>query len=205
MNGRFRLRNKSIRKALKVTNIVIILATLVPFIFNTLYYNIVLNQYERIIENVYSANSLSSGLKGEIYTTMWNIVTGKTVFEDNSQYELLDRIKGNLDLLEKNANSEDNSYLIFVARNTVETLEGYVRRIGGNIERNRPVSENETILAEIASVSDLLYDVLQKFVAAEMVLAHIQNKNLQRSMDLMTIVQIVLFLSILLFLLRNYR
>lgn len=205
MNGRFRLRNKSIRKALKVTNIVIILATLVPFIFNTLYYNIVLNQYERIIENVYSANSLSSGLKGEIYTTMWNIVTGKTVFEDNSQYELLDRIKGNLDLLEKNANSEDNSYLIFVAHNTVETLEGYVRRIGGNIERNRPVSENETILAEIASVSDLLYDVLQKFVAAEMVLAHIQNKNLQRSMDLMTIVQIVLFLSILLFLLRNYR
>jgi len=88
MNGRFRLRNKSIRKALKVTNIVIILATLVPFIFNTLYYNIVLNQYERIIENVYGANSLSSRLKGEIYTTVWNVVSGKTKFEDGTQYAI---------------------------------------------------------------------------------------------------------------------
>lgn len=205
IKGLFRIRTRSIRKALKVTNIVIILATLVPFLFNTLYYNIVLNQYERIIENVYSANSLSSGLKGEIYTTMWNIVTGKSEFADGTQNELLDRIKASLDLLERNANSEDNSYLILVARNTVETLEGYVRKIGDNIAQNRPVSENEQILDEVSSVSDLLYDVLQKFVAAEMVLAHVQNTDLQRSMDLMTIVQIVLFAAILLFLMSNYR
>ncbi len=188
-----------------MTNVVIIVATLAPFLFNTLYYNIVLNQYGRIIENVYSANSLSSGLKGEIYTTMWNIVTGKTEFADDTQYELISRIKGSLDLLEGNANSEDNSYLIMVARNTVETMEGYVAKIGDNIAAERPVSENEGILAEISSVSDLLYDVIQKFVAAEMVLAHEQNAALKRSMELMTLVQTVLFASILLFLMRNYR
>ena len=53
-----RLRTNSIRKTLRVTNIVIILATLVPFLISTLYYNSTLNQYERIIENVYNANSL---------------------------------------------------------------------------------------------------------------------------------------------------
>jgi two-component system sensor histidine kinase YesM len=199
------MRTNSIRKALKFTNIVIILASIVPFIINTLYYNIALHQYEGIIENVYSANSLSSNLKNDIYTTMWNIVTGKTEFRDNTQYALIDRIKDNLDELEKNANSVDNGYLVQVARNTLETMEGYVDKIGYNIAHDRPVRENEKILGEITSVSDLLYDVIQKFVAAEMELAHIQNAKIQRSMDLMTLTQILLFLAILLFLMRNYR
>jgi two-component system sensor histidine kinase YesM len=199
------MHTNSIRKTLKFTNIVIILASVVPFIINTLYYNIALNQYEGIIENVYSANSLSSSLKGEIYTTMWNIVTGKTEFKDNTQYALIDRIRENLDHLEKNANSADNGYLVQVARNTLETMEGYVDKIGDNIARGSPVSENEKILGDITSVSDLLYDVLQKFVAAEMELAHIQNTKIQRSMDLMTFTQVFLFVAILLFLLRNYR
>lgn len=199
------IRTDSIRKTLKFTNIVIILASIVPFIINTLYYNIAINQYEGIIENVYSANSLSSRLKDEIYTTMWNIVTGKTEFRDNTQYELIDRIKKNLDQLEKHANSADNGYLVQVARNTLETMEGYVDKIGDNIAHDRPVRENEKILGEITSVSDLLYDVIQKFVAAEMELAHIQNTKIQRSKDLMTLTQILLFVAILLFLLRNYR
>jgi hypothetical protein len=65
---------------LQVTNTVVIVAALVPLLISTLYYNVTLNQYERIIENVYNANSLSSRLKGDIYTTMWNVVSGKTRF-----------------------------------------------------------------------------------------------------------------------------
>ena len=199
------MRTNSIRKTLKFTNIVIILASIVPLIINTLYYNIAINQYEGIIENVYSANSLSSRLKGEIYTTMWNVVTGKTDFKENTQYELIDRIKKNLNQLEKHANSADNGYLIQVARNTLDTMEGYVNKIGDNIAHDRPVRENEKILGEITSVSDLLYDVIQKFVAAEMELAHIQNTKIQHSKNLMTLTQVLLFVAILLFLLRNYR
>lgn len=198
-------RTNSIRKTLQVTNIVIIVATLVPFLISTLYYNITLSQYERIIQNVYSANSLSSHLKGEIYTTMWNVVSGKTSFEDDTQYELIDRIMNRLDELERNANSEDNSYLIQVARNSLETMESYVDKIGGNIANSRPVSENEKILGEIGSVSELLYDVLQKFVVAETVIAHIQNTRIQRSLDLMTFFQMLLFASILAFIFRNFR
>jgi two-component system sensor histidine kinase YesM len=199
------MRATSIRKTLKFTNIVIILASILPFIINTVYYNIAMNQYERIIENVYSANSLSSRLKGEIYTTMWNVVTGKTAFKENTQYTLIDRITNNLDQLKENANSADNEYLVQVARNTLDTMKGYVDRIGDNIAHDRPVHENEKILTEITSVSDLLYDVIQKFVAAEMELAHIQDTRIKRSMDLMTYTQMLLFFAILLFLLRNYR
>jgi two-component system sensor histidine kinase YesM len=198
------VRTKSIRKTLQVTNTVIILATLVPFLLSTLYYNLTLNQYERIIENVYSANSLSSGLRDEIYITIWNVVAGKTRFGDNTQYELTTRIRSRLDELEKNA-YEDDSYLIQVARNTLETIESYVDKIGGNIAANRPVHDNEEILGEISSVSELLYDVIQKFVAAETEIAHIQNTRIQRSLDLMTAFQAALFAAILAFLFRNYR
>lgn len=200
-----RVRTKSIRKTLQVTTLVIIVATLVPFMINTLYYNLTLNQYERIIENVYSANSLSSRLQDEIYITIWNVVAGKTRFSDNTQYELTTRIRSRLDELEKNANSEDDRYLIGVARNTLETIESYVDKIGDNIANGRPVHDNEKILGEISSVSSLLYDVIQKFVAAETEIAHLQNARIQRSMDLMVILQVVLFTATLAFLFRNYR
>jgi len=190
---------------LQVTNIVIILAALVPLLISTLYYSITLNKYDRIIENVSNANSLSNRLQGEIYTAMWNVVSGKTRFGDNLQYELMDRIRGRLDELQRNANSEDNSYLIQVARNTLETIESYVNMMGENIANDGPVSVNEQILGEISSVSELLYDVIQTFVAAEMEIAHIQNTRIQRSIDLMTIFQVVLLASILVFLFRNYR
>ena len=70
VKSRKRARTNSIRGILQVTNVVIVLATLVPFLINTLYYNFTLNQYERIIENVYSANSLSNRLQDEIYITI---------------------------------------------------------------------------------------------------------------------------------------
>lgn len=200
-----KVRTNSIRKTLRVTNIVIILATLVPFLINTLYYNFTLNQYERIIENVYSANSLSNGLQNEIYITIWNVVAGKTRFGDNTQYELIASIKSRLDGLEKNAKSEDDSYLITVARNTLDTIKSYVDKIGDNIANSRPVHDNEEILGEIRSVSELLYEVIQKFVAAETEIAHIQNTRIQRSQNLMIVFQVALYASILTFLFRNYR
>lgn len=202
--GKRNMRTRSIRNTLRVTNVVIILATLVPFLINTLYYNFTLNQYEGIIENVYGANSLGSIVQDEIYPVIWNVVAGKTRFEDNAQYELLHRIRSRLDELERNANSGGNSYLIEVARNTLDTIEGYVDEIGQNIAENRPVRENEEILGEIRLVSENLYDVIQQFVAAEMEIAHIQNTRIQRSLDLMTFLQIAVFAAIMVFLFRNY-
>jgi two-component system, sensor histidine kinase YesM len=199
------VRTTSIRRTLLVTTGVIILATLAPFVLNTLYYNLTLNQYERIIENVYDANNLSSRLQEEIYITLWNVVAGKTRFSDNTQGELLARIRGRLDQLERNANSEDDRYLIRVARNTLETIGSYVDKMGRNMAENRPVQDNEKILGEVSSVSSLLYDVIQKFVAAETEIAHLQNARIQRSMDLMIVLQVALFTATLAFLLRNYR
>jgi two-component system sensor histidine kinase YesM len=200
-----RARTASIRVTLRMTNLIIIVATLVPFLVTTLYYNLTLNQYERIIENVYSANSLSSRLQGDIYITIWNVVSGKTRFEDRLPYQLIDGIRGRLDALEKNANSEDDSYLIRVARNTLDTIRGYVDKIGVNIASGRPVHDNEEILGEISSVGELLYDVIQRFVAAETEIAHIQHNRIQRSQELMTFLVAALFVLILVFLFRNYR
>lgn len=198
------VRTRSIKRTLQVTNFVIILATLVPFLMSTLYYNFTLNQYEGIIENVYSANSLSSVVQDEVYPTIWRVVSGKTKFEENTQYELIEKIRSRLDELDRNANSGGNSYLIEVARNTLETLESYVDQIGTNIVENKPIRENEELLGEIVAVSDLLYDIIQKFVAAEMEIAHMQNARIQRSLEIMTFIQIAIFAAILVFLFRNY-
>lgn len=203
--GMKHMRANSIRKTLRVTNSAIILAALIPLLISTLYYNISLSQYQRIVQNAYDANSLSTRLESDIYTSLWNVVSGKTSFAEYSHRGLLESIRRRLDELEQHANSEDNSYLIQAALNTLETIESYGNQIGKNIADNRPVGENERILGEIRAVSELLYEVIQQFAAAEMEVAYIQNANIQRSMELMTAFQVLLFCSISLFLFRNYR
>jgi two-component system sensor histidine kinase YesM len=181
-------------------------AALVPLLVSTLYYNITLNQYDRIIENVYSANSLSSRLQGEIYTTMWNVVRARRSFGDNLQYELMDRIRGRLDELRAERQQRGQQLPDPGCRQHAGNDRGLRGRDRRQYRQEpRPVRENEQILGEISSVSELLYDVIQEFVAAEVEIAHFQNTRIQRSIDLMTLLPDRALASILIFLFRNYK
>ena len=46
-------------------------------------------QYDAIITNITTANSISGSIKTDIDTEMWKIVSGKINFNDGKQYELI--------------------------------------------------------------------------------------------------------------------
>ncbi len=45
------------------------------------------HQYDAIINNITTANSISGNIKPDIDTAMWNIVAGKTAFSQGKQYD----------------------------------------------------------------------------------------------------------------------
>ena len=53
-------------------------------------------QYDAIINNITTANSISGNIKPEIDTAMWNIVAGKTEFTQGKQYDIINGVNGKL-------------------------------------------------------------------------------------------------------------
>ena len=53
-------------------------------------------QYDAIIANITTANSISGHIKPDIDTEMWRIVAGKIEFADGKQYEIINDVNTKL-------------------------------------------------------------------------------------------------------------
>ncbi len=49
-------------------------------------------QYDAIINNITTANSISGSVKPDIDNEMWKIVAGKVEFSEGRQYEIIDNV-----------------------------------------------------------------------------------------------------------------
>ena len=81
--------NLSIRSKILIsflTVIALMVAVNSMMLLNVYRYN---RQYDAIITNITTANSINGYIKPAIDTEMWNVVAGKTEFEDGKQYEII--------------------------------------------------------------------------------------------------------------------
>ncbi|MCA9977230.1 MAG: hypothetical protein KC413_15830, partial [Anaerolineales bacterium] len=84
--------NLSIRTKILVSLCVVILLmgiTNVVSMIQVLSYS---RQYDAIITNITTANSINGSIKSDIDTEMWKIVSGKVNFSEGKQYEILDTV-----------------------------------------------------------------------------------------------------------------
>jgi two-component system sensor histidine kinase YesM len=130
-----------------------------------LYYN---RQYDAIITNITTANSISGYIKPAIDTEMWNIVAGKTEFKDGKQYEIINDVNSKLRWMMDNTNSDEARIKLEVILRTMNTLTHYVDLMGEQIERKSRVAENEQVLENIRGVSSVVEEVIQDYVLFEM-------------------------------------
>jgi len=125
------------------------------------------NQYEAIITNITTANSINGYIKPAIDTEMWNIVAGKTEFEDGKQYQIIDSVNSPLVWMMANTDSEKGKVKLEVILRTMETLTRYVDRMGAQIAAGSSVAENEQVLGNIRGVSDLVNDLVEEYMLFE--------------------------------------
>ncbi len=124
-------------------------------------------QYDAIINNITTANSISGNIKPAIDTAMWNIVAGKTDFSEGKQYEIINGINSKLQWMTDHAASAGSKIKLEVINRTMKTLTHYVDLMGEQIARGSTVAQNESVLENIRGVSSVVEVVVQDYVLFE--------------------------------------
>lgn len=128
-------------------------------------------QYDAIITNITTANSINGYIKPAIDTEMWNIVAGKTEFGAGSQYVILNGVNDKLRWMMNNSDSDEARHKIEIILRTMKTLTHYVDVMGQQIAAKSRVADNEVILDNIRGVSTLVEELVGEYALLEVQLA----------------------------------
>ena len=127
--------NLSIRSKILLSSLMVIflmVAVNTIMILNVLQFN---RRYDAIITNITTANSINGFIKPAIDTEMWNVVAGKTEFDDGNQYVIIDQVNAQNASMMANATSDKSKIKLEVVRRTMDTLTRYVDKMGEQIEK----------------------------------------------------------------------
>ncbi|MBN1877118.1 MAG: histidine kinase [Anaerolineae bacterium] len=158
------------------TVIFLLVAVNAMLVLEVLHFN---RQYDAIITNITTANSINGYIKPAIDTEMWNIVAGKTAFDDGTQYQIIEQVNTQIESMMANTQSEKSRIKLEVIRRTLATLTNYVDRMGKQIEQGSLVAENELVLDNIRGVSDVVEETVQDYMFFEVQQAeqqHLENQ-----------------------------
>jgi two-component system sensor histidine kinase YesM len=124
-------------------------------------------EYDAIINNITTANSINGYIKPAIDTEIWNIVAGKTAFAEGSQYVIIDEVNTKIRAMQQNTDSDRAKIKLDVILRTMDTLTHKVDRMGVLVGQGSRVFVNEQLLEEIRSVSALVNDLVQEYILFE--------------------------------------
>ena len=159
--------NLSIRAKILIALSVVIL---IMGITNALLVVQVLNysrQYDAIITNITTANSISGNVKPDIDGEMWNIVSGQVAFKAGKQYQIISDVNSKLESMMANTDSPTARIKLEGIRRTMQTVKEYVDRMGVQIQNNSTAAENDALLENIHFATSVVEEVVQGYALFE--------------------------------------
>jgi two-component system sensor histidine kinase YesM len=139
-------------------------------------------QYDAIITNITTANSISGHIKPDIDTEMWKIVAGKTEFRTGKQYDIINDVNTKLQWMMENTDSPKARIKLEGIRRTMQTLTRYVGLMGEQIERKSTAAENEATLENIRFVSGVVEEVIQDYALFEVQRTNTQYQQMREGL-----------------------
>ena len=124
-------------------------------------------QYDAIITNITTANSISGSIKPDIDNEMWNIVAGKTLFSEGKQYQIINSVDSKVQWMIANTDSQVAKVKLGVILRTMQTLTQEVDKMGSQIAKNSTQAENQAVLEDIRFVTSVVDNVVQDYVLFE--------------------------------------
>jgi len=149
-------------------------------------------QYDAIINNITTANSINGYIKPTIDTEMWNVVSGKTAFDQGNQYQIIDQVNSQIESMMANAESDKSRIKLEVIRRTMSTLTHYVDKMGQSIAEGTRVAEHEMILEDIRGVSEVVEDSVQDYMLFEVNQAEERYRENQQQFERLSIMFMIL-------------
>ncbi|MAU01579.1 MAG: two-component sensor histidine kinase [Anaerolineaceae bacterium] len=184
---RFSLRTKILLSFFTV--ILLLSAMNILLILEVIRFN---RQYDAIITNITTANSINGFIKPSIDTEMWNIVSGKTEFDAGNQYEIIQQVNSQIESMMANAESDKSRIKLEVIHRTMNTLAHYVDKMGTQIAAGSRVAENEQVLEDIRGVSAVVEDSVQDYMLFEVNQAEQQYKANQARFTRLSLLYMIL-------------
>jgi two-component system sensor histidine kinase YesM len=140
-------------------------------------------QYDAIITNITTANSISGSIKTDIDTEMWKIVAGKIDFKDGKQYELINDTNTKIAWMMQNTNSPRARIKLEGILRTMQTLTENVGLMKQQIEHKSLASENEAVLENIRFVTGVVDEVVQDYLLFEVRRTEVQYQEMRAGFD----------------------
>ncbi len=153
------------------------------------------HQYDAIINNITTANSISGNIKPDIDTAMWNIVAGRTAFAEGKQYDIINAVNGKLQWMTDHAASAESKIKLEVINRTMRTLTHYVDLMGERIAGGSTVADNEAVLENIRGVSSVVEAVVQDYVLFEVNQADQQYRVMSQGFTQWEIFYLILLIA----------
>lgn len=152
-------------------------------------------QYDAIITNITTANSISGSIKPDIDNEMWKIVSGKVSFSAGKQYEILESVNTKVRWMMENTDSQRARVKLDLILRTLQSLEEYVDQMGEEITHNSTAAENEAVLENIRFATSVMEEVVQNYVLYEVNRTESQYQVMRESYVRWQILSIILVFS----------
>ena len=157
----------SIRGKILLALLMVVLLMSVPYVFLSIPGMEYKAQYDTIIQNITTANSINGYIKPSIDAEMWEIIAGKKPFSQGSQYAVLDDVDQRVDQMIVNTNSEKGRVKLNVIKRTLGTLRGEIDQVGIQIAAHKTFEENLVLVEQIRTVTQLIEDAVQEYALFE--------------------------------------
>ncbi len=189
----------SIRSKILLALLAVVLLMGLPYVFlivSVLQYKL---QYDRLIQNITTANSINGSVKRTIDAEMWEVVAGKEPFAERQQYAILDDVDQRVARMVANTDSPKGRLKLSVIQRTLGTLRGLVDQVGVQLATGKTFDENMPLLERIREVSQLVEDDVQEYALFELDRTQQQYRDLQESLSNRAIGGMVFLMAAVLF------
>jgi two-component system sensor histidine kinase YesM len=156
-------------------------------------------QYDAIITNITTANSISGSVKPDIDNEIWRIVSGNIKFSEGKQYQTLDNVNTKVHWMMDHTDSQRARVKLDLVLRALQSLKGYVDQMGDKIAHNSTAAENEVVLENIRFATSVLEEVVQDYVLYEVHRTEGQYQVMRESFVRWEIFSIILIFSAVIF------
>jgi two-component system sensor histidine kinase YesM len=169
----------SIRDKILLALLMVVVLMSVPYVFLIVPGMAYKTQYDTIIQNITTANSINGYIKPYIDAEMWDIVAGKKSFSQGEQYNILNNVDQRVQQMIDNTDSEKGRIKLSVIQRTLRTLRDAIDRVGIQIAQHSTFEENMVLMEQIRNVSQLIEDNVQEYALFELNRTQQQYQDMQ--------------------------
>src|SRR5215213_244594 len=157
----------SIRDKILLALLMVVILMSVPYVFLIVPGMKYKAQYDTLIQNITTANSINGYIKPQIDAEMWDVVAGKKSFSQGEQYNILNNVDQRVQQMIDNTDSEKGRIKLSVIQRTLRTLREAVDRVGIQIAAHKTFEENMVLMEQIRNISQLIEGNVQEYALFE--------------------------------------